>query len=368
MADKSFGLKQVNLIGASGTPRIESPNNLNINAVNVAISTDMSVGGGLDVDGHTELDNLNVSGVSTFVGVGTFQGDLYVGGELTVTDTFLKPHAVGLGTTNTTGRDAGISTATGTVIYDADVGMQVYNGVSWKTIADTSTGVNYGTYTTTSLFSYWDISNPNSYTGSTSTLTDIEGNANLSNSGDNPTIGGSGLTKHIVQASGDYPYYTASNRNFGLGNVSIEIWAFTTGRTGDDYLFNFYSGTNQGQSRAIRLNNSNIDYGFVGNGSTPQDQNNVDTISANTWYQFVFTLSNYNGLTIYKNGTSVNSWTKTLNDGGGGVAAIGNTHWYGANSADVWKGGWALCRFYTKTLSGSEVTANWNGTKSRFGL
>ena len=45
MADKSFGLKQVNLIGASGTPRIESPNNLNINATNVAISTDMSVGG-----------------------------------------------------------------------------------------------------------------------------------------------------------------------------------------------------------------------------------------------------------------------------------------------------------------------------------
>ena len=45
MADKSFGLKQVNLIGASGTPRIESPNNLNINATNVAISTDISVGG-----------------------------------------------------------------------------------------------------------------------------------------------------------------------------------------------------------------------------------------------------------------------------------------------------------------------------------
>ena len=105
MADKSFGLKQVNLIGASGTPRIESPNNLNINAVNVAISTDMSVGG-----------------------------------ELTVTDTFLKPHAVGLGTTNATGRDAGISTATGTVIYDADVGMQVYSGAvgGWKSVANTA--------------------------------------------------------------------------------------------------------------------------------------------------------------------------------------------------------------------------------------
>ena len=49
MADKSFGVKDINLIGASGTPEIESPNNLNINAVNVAISTDMSVGGTVTV-------------------------------------------------------------------------------------------------------------------------------------------------------------------------------------------------------------------------------------------------------------------------------------------------------------------------------
>ena len=51
MADKSFGVKDVNLIGASGTPTIDSPNNLNINAVNVAISTDMSIGGNLTVTG-----------------------------------------------------------------------------------------------------------------------------------------------------------------------------------------------------------------------------------------------------------------------------------------------------------------------------
>ena len=45
MADKKFGVKQINLIGASGTPTLTSPNNLNINAANVAISTDISVGG-----------------------------------------------------------------------------------------------------------------------------------------------------------------------------------------------------------------------------------------------------------------------------------------------------------------------------------
>ena len=77
MADNSFGIKELNLI-SSGTPKIESPNNLNINAVNVAISTNATVGGTLDVDGHTELDDVNVSGVSTFA------GNIIVGSGVTI--------------------------------------------------------------------------------------------------------------------------------------------------------------------------------------------------------------------------------------------------------------------------------------------
>ena len=79
MANKvGFGITELNLIGSSGTPKIDSPNNLNINAVNVAISTNATVGGNLDVDGHTELDDVNVSGVSTF------SGNIIVGSGVTV--------------------------------------------------------------------------------------------------------------------------------------------------------------------------------------------------------------------------------------------------------------------------------------------
>jgi len=66
MADKSFGVKEINLIGASGTPTIESPNNLNINAVNVAISTDMSVGGDITVSGDLIAANISVAGTITY--------------------------------------------------------------------------------------------------------------------------------------------------------------------------------------------------------------------------------------------------------------------------------------------------------------
>jgi len=57
MADKTFGVKKINLISASGTPTIESPNNLNINAVNVAISTDISVGGQLSLGTGTSISS-----------------------------------------------------------------------------------------------------------------------------------------------------------------------------------------------------------------------------------------------------------------------------------------------------------------------
>ena len=73
MADKSFGIKELNLV-SSGTPKIESSGNLNLNAVTVAISTNATVGGNLDVDGHTELDDVNISGISTFAGITTVTG------------------------------------------------------------------------------------------------------------------------------------------------------------------------------------------------------------------------------------------------------------------------------------------------------
>lgn len=83
MADKDFGVKQINLINASGTPNLTSPNNLNINAVNVAISTDVSIGG------KVSSNVLVGSGYS--VGIGSTQpsssldvnGDVKVSGIVT---------------------------------------------------------------------------------------------------------------------------------------------------------------------------------------------------------------------------------------------------------------------------------------------
>ena len=81
MADKSFGVKELNLLNASGTPTITSPNNLNLNANTVAISTSVTIGHNLTVSANAGISSLNVSGVSTFVGLTTFKSDIHIVGN-----------------------------------------------------------------------------------------------------------------------------------------------------------------------------------------------------------------------------------------------------------------------------------------------
>ena len=92
MAEKGFGAKEINLIGSSGTPTIESPGNLNLNANNVAISTNVSIGGTLTVTGNisvggtltyedvTNIDSLGI--ITARTGVKVTGGELAVGNNI----------------------------------------------------------------------------------------------------------------------------------------------------------------------------------------------------------------------------------------------------------------------------------------------
>ena len=67
MADKSFGVKELNLLNASGTPTVTSPNNLNLNANTVAISKSCTIGNNLTITSTTTSANVNVTGIATVV-------------------------------------------------------------------------------------------------------------------------------------------------------------------------------------------------------------------------------------------------------------------------------------------------------------
>ena len=50
----------------------------------ILTATKIDLNGDIDVDGHTNLDNVNVAGVATFTGDATFSGNVSIGG----TDTY----------------------------------------------------------------------------------------------------------------------------------------------------------------------------------------------------------------------------------------------------------------------------------------
>ena len=78
--------------------------------------------GSLDVDGHTELDNLNVSGVSTFNGDANFGGNVSIAGTLTYDDV-TNVDVIGILTAR-----GGIKIGTGGTIGPSGSGIVTYFG------------------------------------------------------------------------------------------------------------------------------------------------------------------------------------------------------------------------------------------------
>ena len=149
MADKSFGVKDINLIGASGTPEIESPNNLNINAVNVAISTDMSVGGDVGIGSASPIKKLDVRGEATF-GEGIQESDLGPWGTDTNQRAYLFSGALSATGANSDGTIALVNpnnnpsnTRVGTIVFGNSVsGTSATCNAGLKAAIDVYTNAN----------------------------------------------------------------------------------------------------------------------------------------------------------------------------------------------------------------------------------
>ena len=73
--------------GVDSTALKDSGGNVKVQAqASGAVHTGISTFQDIDVDGHTNLDNISVSGVSTFTGDATFSGNVSIGGTLTYED------------------------------------------------------------------------------------------------------------------------------------------------------------------------------------------------------------------------------------------------------------------------------------------
>ena len=92
MADKSFGVDQLDILG-TGTPTISAPNQLNLDCNTVAISTSCTIGNNLTVTSTTNSANLNVTGIGTLTR--GFATDLSVSGISTISQpSNANPHSL----------------------------------------------------------------------------------------------------------------------------------------------------------------------------------------------------------------------------------------------------------------------------------
>ena len=199
MAEKGFGVKEIKFFGSS--PKIESPDNLNLNANNVAISTNATVGGALTVTG-----NVNVGGVLTYedvtnvdaIGIITARTGVKVtGGEIAVGNNIKIGNAGVITATTFSGAHTGDGSALTGISGSGGVTVQD-EGSTLSTQATTINFVGAGVVA--------------SGTGATKTIT-ISGGGGSSTPADDDiqvvyTVSGSGVynfTGNGVDSSVNYP-------------------------------------------------------------------------------------------------------------------------------------------------------------------
>ena len=163
-----------------------------------------------------------------------------------------------------------------------------------------------------------------------------------------------------------WAYYDVESTSGGINNYNSSQALFT---------MNSESNWNNGTT-----SNSGLVFGWKGvnymsNGGSSYLSMDWTAPSTRTWHHFCMTLDNGTG-TVYIDGASVNSKNdfKVNFSGDTGQRALGVAdYWYGdaydpAGYYGSFKGFIGGFKHYTRTLSATEVSINYNATKGRFGI
>ena len=118
-----------------------------------------TTGSSFDIDSNQNVTFAGIVTATEFVGniTGNVTGQISgIQTSITVGDTFLKAtNQVGLGTTSTTGRNAGVGTAIGTLIYNSTSdSVEVYGPQGWVIVRSTVFSTTGGTIDTSSRSGY----------------------------------------------------------------------------------------------------------------------------------------------------------------------------------------------------------------------
>ncbi len=227
------------------------------------------------------------------------------------------------------------------------------------------------TFVSSGLVLHYDPSNPASYPGSGTTITDLSGN------GRNGTMTNISFTSPYFTYNGSSSQISVADNALlepGSGDWTMEVWVNQSVAGNDVVLGKFNAGgLASNVSYSIRTTSSTYYAQFgsgTGTGSTlyQNSSNHVGTL--NTWYQIVYVFTNIatNTLETFVNGSSIGSVGHSL-------ASLLNTTTnlyigsYNGGEYNQWfDGKIGITRLYNKALTASEVLNNYNVDKSKYGL
>jgi hypothetical protein len=222
-------------------------------------------------------------------------------------------------------------------------------------------------YVTNGLVLYFDPSNPTSYSGSGTTITDLSGN------GRNGTMSNITFTSPYFSYNGTNSQVAITDNALlepGSGDWTMEVWVNQTNSGNDVVLGKFDpGGGSQDVSYSIRTTNTSY-YAQFGSGTGAYVNSTTHIGTTNTWYQIVYVFTNIaaNTLQTFVNGSSIGSVNHSL-------ASLLNTpanlylgSYNNGEYAQWFDGKIGITRLYNRALTSAEVLQNYNVDKSKYGL
>jgi len=287
MADKKFGVKQINLIGASGTPTLTSPNNLNINAANVAISTDISVGGRIVGTSTSNVIPFLYNTYSDLPSASTYHGAF-----AHVHESGKALYAHSSSWFEIVNKESNGTVGTGTEVYSVgSLAIPGGTGVSNRIeIGDSREFTfQYNTSTTKGIISA--ASNPIDIQATTIKLL--------------PNVGENGV---IVNQNGSVELYHDNSKKFETAGAGVTV-------TGVCSATSFYGDASLAVSGKWTLGaNGSTDYTFTGTGIVGTENDPIIYLARGAVYEFVnnsggshpFQIRQSNGGSAYNTGVTNN--------------------------------------------------------------
>ena len=218
-----------------------------------------------------------------------------------------------------------------------------------------------------SLALYLDAANTKSYPGSGTTWRDICGKNNDGTLTNGPTFSSDNLGCIVLDGTNDYVSETSGLSDSLLqGNWSISFWVnfdvVNTSGSGNDRPLLHHGSSATRKGLHITNRSSVIRYGLYSD-----DIDSTQSLTADTWYNFVFTLNN----TSYLKQIYINGLLDISGTGGGAYTGTGSNTRIGGRLLTFglyFDGNISNVSAYNRVLTAAEVKQNYDALKGRFGL